>query len=139
MARRIKSRKRKHLGNRTYGGGNTKNRRGKGNKGGKGRAGYHKHKWLHTIKYEGTNKVSRGIQGFHNPSRKPVLVVSLEQLSKRLTTYPKDDAGVYQIVLPGTKVLSGGSFGAKANVKAHAFSSKAKEKIEKAGGKTITF
>ena len=50
MARRNTSRRFKHRGNRTHGGGNTKNRRGKGNRGGVGRAGYHKHRWLHTIK-----------------------------------------------------------------------------------------
>lgn len=138
MARRIRSRKRKHLGNRTFGAGNTKNRRGKGNRGGKGRAGYHKHKWLHTIKFEGTNKRARGAHGFYNPAHKCHAALSLGQLSKKLSSFPKDDAGVYQIVLPGAKVLSGGSLQVKAHVKARGFSEKARQKIEEAGGTAST-
>ncbi len=139
MARRIKSRKSKHMGNRTFGGGNTKNRRGKGNKGGKGRAGYHKHNWLRTIKYEGTNKVSRGIQGFSNPSRKSFKTVRLGDLFFKLSSFPKSAEGVYQIELRGASVVSGGAFSAKAHVKAARFSAPAKERIEKLGGKTETF
>lgn len=139
MARRIKSRKSKHLGNRSFGGGNTKNRRGKGNRGGKGRAGYHKHKWLHTIKYEGTNKVNRGIQGFSNPSRKSFKTVSLGDLYLKLSTFPKNAEGVYQIELRGASVVSGGAFDAKAHVKASRFSAPAIKAIEKAGGKAETF
>ncbi|MBI5036355.1 uL15 family ribosomal protein [Candidatus Micrarchaeota archaeon] len=139
MARRIKSRKSKHLGNRTFGGGNTKIRRGKGNRGGVGRAGYHKHRWLHTIKYEGTNKKAKGLHGFSNPTRKDFATVSLGQLSKRVGSFKQNTEGFYEIVLPRVKVLSGGEFQFKAIVKAERFSAKAKEKIEKSGGTTSTF
>lgn len=133
MARRIKSRKRKHYGNRTFGGGNTKNRRGKGNKGGKGHAGYHKHKWLHTIKFEGTK--SKKI-GFRNPTSKVIIVTSLKELNNEIAKgkWAKDASGVFQINLGHSKVLGNGSIDFKANVSAGAFSKNAKEKIEKAGG-----
>ncbi len=39
--------------------------------------------------------------------------------------------------LPTSKVLSNGSIAFKAEVKARAFSDKAKEKIESAGGKAV--
>ncbi len=140
MARRNTSRRFKHRGNRTHGGGNTKNRRGKGNRGGVGRAGYHKHNWLRTIKEEGTNKRDRGEQGFTNPTRKVYATISLEELTQAIVSakYQKNDQGVYQISLPRTKVLSGGEIQHKAAIKAYAFSAKAKEKIEKAGGTTST-
>ncbi len=145
MARRIHSKKRKHLGNRTFGGGNTKNRRGKGNRGGVGRAGYHKHKWLHTIIYEGTNKRDRGEHGFTNPTRKEYLIISLETLSNQITAgkHAPNADGVYEIVLPKTKVLSNGpikcKLSHKLSIKAHGFSKNAVEKIKAAGGNAIRF
>ena len=61
MARRFESRKKKkYAGNRTFGAGNKKNRRGKGSRGGVGRGGYHKHRWFHTIKTEGTSQTEPG-------------------------------------------------------------------------------
>ncbi|MBI2444929.1 uL15 family ribosomal protein [Candidatus Micrarchaeota archaeon] len=140
MARRNVSRRFKHRGNRTHGGGNTKNRRGKGNRGGVGRAGYHKHNWLRTIKEEGTNKKDKGLSGFHNPTRKIYATLSLQELDRVLSEgkIPKNDQGLFQVSLPKTKILSGGTLSHKAAVKAYAFSAKAKEKIEKAGGTTAT-
>lgn len=138
MARRIRSRKFRHRGNRTHGGGNTKNRRGKGNKGGKGRAGYHKHRRLHFIKLEGSTKRDKGLHGFTNPAKKSYATVSLGQLQDAIEKFPKNDEGVFQILIPKTKVLSGGTLSAKAHVKAYGFSAKAKEKIEAAGGTAAT-
>ncbi|MBI4360655.1 uL15 family ribosomal protein [Candidatus Micrarchaeota archaeon] len=138
MARRIRSRKFRHRGNRTHGGGNTKNRRGKGNKGGVGRAGYHKHRRLYFIKFEGSTKRDKGLHGFTNPAKKVYATISLDQLQDAIGKFPQNDQGVYQVVIPQTKVLSGGQLSAKAHVKAYGFSAKAKEKIEKAGGTTAT-
>ncbi len=140
MARRIASRKRKHYGNRTFGGGNTKNRRGKGSKGGVGRAGFHKHKWMKTIK-AGFHKSLR--KGFVNQAAKASSQITLEQLSDGIAAgkWPKDqkDSSAYSVVFPASrkvKVIGTGAFAAKANVSAAAFSKSAKEKIEKAGGTT---
>jgi len=136
MARRIKSRKSKHMGNRSFGGGNAKNRRGKGNRGGVGRAGYHKHRWLHTIKFEGTNKVERGESGFSNPTRRTFISVSLANLESRITRgeAKADAGGIHSFSLKGCKILSGGAAKHKMAVKASAFSEKAKQKIIAAGG-----
>ena len=140
MARRIKSPLRKHYGSRTFGGGNKKNRRGKGVRGGVGRAGYHKHKWLKTIKTEGTTQTA---PGFVNVTRNEVVEVGLNNLAKNIAHGKfKEENGAYNIdvtVKGGrVKVLGNGAFPFKANIKANTFSAGAKEKIEKAGGTAIT-
>ncbi|MFH0836293.1 MAG: uL15m family ribosomal protein [Candidatus Micrarchaeota archaeon] len=133
MVRRIVSRKRKHLGNRTFGGGNTKNRRGKGNKGGKGRAGAYKHNWLRTIVVEGGRK---GKRGFRNPTRKSFKEISLDKLTALISKgkIEKNKDGVFEADFKGFKILGSGKLDSKCIVKASRFSKKAKEKIEAAGG-----
>ncbi len=140
MARRIRSRKTKHLGNRTYGGGNTKNRRGKGNRGGVGRAGVGKHRRLFFIKTEGSTLRDRGLQGFDNPNKRKQTELSLEKLQKMLDAgkYELKD-GAYSLDLPHTKIISNGSFTAKATIKAAGFSAKAAEKIKAAGGTATAY
>ncbi len=138
MARRIRARgKKKFLGNRTHGGGNAKNRRGKGSRGGVGRAGFHKHKWLQTIK----RGEIRGEKGFRNPSpsarsgKKP-REVSLGEIQREIDAgkHAAGADGVYALALRGCKVLSGGELRAKIAVRAAGFSGKAKQKIAAAGG-----
>ncbi len=135
MARRTKSKKRKYLGNRTYGGGNTKNRRGKGSRGGVGRAGYHKHKWLATIK-AGLNKGRR--TGFVHYNAKKVQTITLGEIQAAIVSgkYQKASPdGKFEIVFSDRmKVLSQGELADAINVKAGSFSARAKEKVEKAGG-----
>ncbi len=132
MARRRKSKKSKHLGNRTYGAGNTKNRRGKGNKGGKGNAGAHKHKWLRTIKL-GLHKPLK--HGFHSRFAKPV-EFTLLAISKKIASGKfAQEGGKYKVDLGKTaKVISTGSIDFPAMVWAGCFSEKAAEKIKAAGG-----
>jgi len=139
MARRIKSKKRKYLGNRSYGRGNTKNGRGKGTRGGVGRAGYHKHRWLKTIK-EGLHKSRR--HGFVNRNSESVLMteITIAQLQKNVDKglYKKSADGKYDVALPvRTKVLSQGKLTAALKISAGAFSAAAKEKITKAGGQVL--
>jgi large subunit ribosomal protein L15 len=139
MARRIKSKKRKYLGNRSYGRGNTKNGRGKGTRGGVGRAGYHKHKWLKTIK-EGLHKSRR--HGFVNRNSESVLTteITLAQLQRNVDKglYKKSADGKYEVTLPvRAKVLSQGTLTAALKISAGAFSAVAKEKIAKAGGQVL--
>ncbi|HLD63223.1 MAG TPA: uL15 family ribosomal protein [Candidatus Norongarragalinales archaeon] len=138
MAKRMKSnKKRKYAGNRSFGGGNAKNRRGKGNRGGVGRAGFHKHNWLRTIKLGETNKRDRGLSGFFHP-KGTTREITLESISRRISKGEfKQADGLYAVELPHSKVLSNGTFSHKAEVKARAFSAKAKEKIEAAGGKAV--
>ncbi|MFQ5406548.1 MAG: hypothetical protein ACE5DI_05330, partial [Candidatus Micrarchaeia archaeon] len=87
MARRIKSKKRKHLGNRTWGTGNKKNNRGKGCKGGVGRGGYHKQKWFQTIK-QGKHKPEK--KGIKNKKSKKNLTITLDTINKQHRIWPKD-------------------------------------------------
>lgn len=139
MARRIKSKKRKYLGNRSYGRGNTKNGRGKGTRGGVGRAGYHKHKWLKTIK-EGLHKSRR--HGFVNRNSESVLMteITIAQLQRNVDKglYAKSADGKYEVTLPvRAKVLSQGKLSAALKISAGAFSAAAKEKITKAGGQVV--
>ncbi|HIH20526.1 TPA: 50S ribosomal protein L15 [Candidatus Micrarchaeota archaeon] len=136
MARRVKSnKKRKYAGNRFFGGGNAKNRRGKGNRGGVGRAGYHKHKWLQTIKRGEISKRTRGEHGFYHTGGH-ARQITLAQLERALLNgkFQQKD-GFFEVNLPNAKILSNGSVSQKLSVKARAFSAKAKEKIEAAGGK----
>jgi len=139
MARRIKSKKRKYLGNRSYGRGNTKNGRGKGTRGGVGRAGYHKHRWLKTIK-EGLHKSRR--HGFVNRNSESVLTteITIAQLQRNVDKglYKKSADGKYEVTLPvREKVLSQGKLTAALKISAGAFSAAAKEKITKAGGQVL--
>ena len=139
MARRIKSKKRKYLGNRSYGRGNTKNGRGKGTRGGVGRAGYHKHKWLKTIK-EGLHKSRR--HGFVNRNSESALTteITIAQLQRNVEAgkYTKSADGKYDVTLPvRCKVLSQGKLTAALKISAGAFSAAAKEKITKAGGQVL--
>ncbi len=139
MARRIKSKKRKYLGNRSYGRGNTKNGRGKGTRGGVGRAGYHKHRWLKTIK-EGLHKSRR--HGFVNRNSESVLTteITIAQLQRNVEAglYKKSADGKYEVTLPvREKVLSQGKLTAALKISAGAFSAAAKEKITEAGGQVL--
>lgn len=129
MTRRLKSRNRKYAGNRTYGGGNKKNRRGKGSKGGRGRAGYHKHKWMRTIKYE-LEDLRMKHKGF-NSLYQPKQTVTLEQIAK-LVVKTKGEALNFNF--PKAKVIGALRLNAKVNVTAAAFSEGAKKAIETAGG-----
>lgn len=134
MARRTKSRKRKYLGNRTYGGGNAKNRRGKGSRGGVGRAGYHKHKWLRTIK-EGLHSSRR--RGFENPTRKDACEISLREIQAGIDAgkYQKNNEGKFAVNAgSGCKILSQGHIKEPVALVAGGISAKAKEKIENSGG-----
>lgn len=135
MARRITSPKRKrHLGSRTFGAGNTKNRRGKGSRGGVGRAGLGKHRLFWKIKNEGT----KSPKGFVNIMRRTLPILTLDQIARGVQTghYPQK-AGVADVDAKGFKVLGNGPFSVKANVTAHAFSSAAEEKIKAAGGTAV--
>lgn len=133
MARRIPSRKRKHYGNRNFGGGNTKNRRGKGNKGGVGNAGARKHHWLRTIKTVGTNKQNKGLTGFTNPNAKNLVGLSLKNIDL-LVTRGKAKVEGDVLTLKKIKVLSNGTITNKIKtLKASAFTKKAVEKLKALG------
>jgi large subunit ribosomal protein L15 len=137
MVVRKERRGRKYLGSRRWGVGNIKNARGSGDRGGVGKGGK-KHKFTYL-----TAKAPEliGKKGFTPFGRKKLKDITLYELDRKLMEMRKEgrQGEEVEIELRGYKVLSNGSISAKAIVKASAFSKKAKEKIEGAGGKTIVF
>jgi len=133
MARRKESKRKKFLATRTWGAGNTKNRRGKGSQGGKGYAGSHKHNWGRILKYEPEHF---GRHGFVNRNASPKLdatnISAIE--SQALGGKLKKEGSMLAFDFKG-KILGAGVITMPVHVKANAFSEGAKAKIEKAGGK----
>ena len=79
-------------------------------------------------------------RGFHNPFRVEAAVINLSQLEVFVSGSEVNPEVLKQHrLLRGTnrrvKILGDGTLSKALNVKAHSFSSKAKEKIEAAGGK----
>ncbi|GHU57647.1 50S ribosomal protein L15 [Clostridia bacterium] len=81
-------------------------------------------------------------RGFKNLFRTEYAVINLAELDKRfesgavITEDELIDSGIIKKPLAGVKVLGKGELTKSFTVKATAFSASAKEKIEKAGGKT---
>jgi large subunit ribosomal protein L15 len=125
MSKHIKK-KRKYLGNRSHGGGNAKNRRGKGNRGGIGNAGKLKHKWFHTIKFE-LEAMRKKRKGFFKRKSFTKTVKLFEIASGKNSEFEFDR----------TKIIGGVALNRPVTVKASAFSENARQSIEKAGGKAI--
>lgn len=79
-------------------------------------------------------------RGFTNINRKEYAIVNLDTLNRfednaEVTPELLLETGVLSNVKSGVKVLANGSINKKLNVKAHKFSTAAKEAIEAAGGK----
>lgn len=79
-------------------------------------------------------------RGFSNPFRKSPVVVNLGQLEifaagSEVTPELLLEHGLIRRMGESVKVLADGSLSKPLAVKAHAFSSKAKEKLEALGGK----
>ncbi len=79
-------------------------------------------------------------RGFHNPFRQSPVVVNLGQLEvfdsgSEVTPELLLERGLIRRRGEPVKVLADGSLSKPLTVKAHAFSSKAKEKLEALGGK----
>jgi large subunit ribosomal protein L15 len=80
-------------------------------------------------------------RGFTNVNRKEYAIVNLEALNKfeedtEVTPELLIETGVVSKEKAGIKILAKGTIEKKLTVKAHKFSSAAKEAIEAAGGKT---
>ena len=127
MVVRAKKRSRKYLGNRSWGAGNIKNRRGGGDRGGVGRGGV-KHKFSHKVVYE---KDTIGSHGFTPFRKRRLTEINLDSILQSVKGDSKE------ISLPGYKVLGGGSITSPLSIKAASFSKKAIEKIKAAGGEAI--
>ncbi len=132
MVQRQNKRNRKYLGTRSWGGGNKKNRRGKGTRGGVGRGGV-KHKWSYTVVYERERIGKHGFKPWRKERLGEIDLYSVSGLAEKANEEKPT------IELKGYKVLSQGSLAKPAVVKATAFSKKAEEKIKAAGGEAVKF
>lgn len=115
-------------GHRTHGAGFSKRRRGKGT-----RMTHHR-TWTtniaHVRKYEPERLSQRGFYSLLRPGR----AINLDEVDKLA-----GDAAEIDVAACGyAKVLGAGSLSRPLVVKAKAFSKKAREKIEKRGGKAVT-
>ena len=111
---------------------------GKGHKGAKARAGF-RHKWG----FEGGQMpLHRRLPkfGFTNPFRTEFQIVNLQDLARvdaaEITGESLVMSGLVSHADRPIKILGNGTVEKALTVKAQAFSKSAKEKIEKAGGKT---
>ncbi len=125
MVVRAKSRKRKLLGQRSWGVGNIKNKRGKGSRGGTGKGGK-KARWTYVVVHE---RESMRTKGFSQWKKIKLDVVSISDIAKMAAV-----SGKKEIELKGCKVLGGGVLSVPVVVKADSFSKSAMDKISKSGG-----
>lgn len=130
------SRKERNRVGRGIGSGNGKTS-GRGHKGQKARSGGGVRPGFEG----GQNPLFRRIpkRGFNNVNRKDYAIVNLTDLNKfedgtEVTPTALIEAKVIKKELSGVKVLATGKIERKLTVKAHKFSSSAKEAIEAAGG-----
>ena len=132
----VRKRKKKHKlrGHRTFGAGDTKNRRGGGTRGGRGRGGSKKHKFTKYWKTFGMKKTLKP------KNKQPTF--NIAELEAKLPQWEAEkkiakEKGVFGIdgvQLGIGKVLGGGKLSVKLAVKNVKVSKKAKERIEAAGG-----
>jgi len=112
-------------GKRTHGGGASKNRRGKGSR------MTHKRTFstniAHVRKYEPWRINKRGFVSIYKKDK----AINISELDK----LPGKEIDITKMGFD--KVLGGGALSRPLKIKAHSFSKKAKERIEKAGGEAI--
>ena len=132
MPVRKDKRARKFYGTRTWGGGNTKKRRGKGSRGGKGYAGSHKQRWTYIVKYEPEHFGKHGFTSI----RKKLESKSLRKISQEINQgIYKKEKEYYLVNIPKYRVTGSGDIKYKIQLNAVYCTPKAKNKVEKAGGK----
>ena len=141
---RKRSKRSRIRGRRTCGYGARKKHRGKGSKGGKGLAGTGKkagHKRTYLLRY---GIKALGKRGFKSEKQKKgkEKVINLREINENVEKWlasgkAKETEEGIEIELKGFKVLSQGSLDRPLIIKASKFSSKAREKIERVGGKAL--
>jgi len=125
------TKKKKYLGQRTFGRGNTKNRRGSGNRGGRGMGGIDKHKWSWAMNVD---KDYYGKHGFSRPNSKDVPEINLYEINRQALLEKLEKKGdKYQFSFEG-KVLATGNVTMPLSIKAHAWSKRVEEKLGQKGG-----
>lgn len=136
VVRHRKRGRHKYHGTRSWGGGNAKNRRGKGCRGGSGNAGPQKARWTFFTRYEPDHL---GRHGFVRPGPKTcVETIDLNDIQRMVEKGDlKKNGNMHEYTFEG-KVLGSGEIASPVLVKANSFSKKAVEKIKKAGGEAKT-
>jgi len=129
MTIRFRKKLRKQRGTQTHGYGSKKKHRGGGSQGGRGFSGMHKHKFSLTTSYA---KDHYGYTGFFS-LRKKDKTINIDEIIKLAENNNEIDL----TKLGYSKLLSRGKITRAITIKVKKYSQKAKEKIEKAGGKII--
>ena len=111
----------------------------KGHKGQRARAGFHMRPTFEGGQTPLHQRVPK--RGFNHPNHKSYAILNLDQLNQLKTSEISPDWLVQNAVIrdlkDGLKVLGRGQLSQKLSVRAHRFSTHAKEAIEKAGGQAI--
>jgi large subunit ribosomal protein L15 len=130
MERKAKQKK-KYLGKRTFGKGNTKRKRGAGSRGGRGLGGIDKHKWSWAMNIDKNYYCKHG---FSNPTRKDVDVVNLYEINQRAVLNQLEKKGdKFQFEFKG-KILATGKVTVPLSIKAMAWSKNVEKKLSETGG-----
>ena len=132
MVVRREKKNRKQRGSKSHGWGSKKKHRGGGSQGGKGQSGMMKHKKSWRIKYDPEHF---GKVGFNIPYSRKIKAISLKEIDIFAKRHNKREINVSE--LGYDKVLGSGRLTQPLIIKASMFVEKAKQKIEKAGGKHI--
>ncbi len=116
----------------------------KGHKGARSRSGHKFKMWFEGGQMPLTRRIPKF--GFRSPNREEVQVVNVETIERLVTQKKIDGASITPATLYGAgavskknvpiKVLGNGELKSKVDIRVHAFSGSAKQKIEAAGGKT---
>ncbi len=123
--------KKKFLGTRSHGRGNTKNRRGAGSRGGRGMGGIDKHKWSWAMNIDKNYYCKHG---FSNPTRKKVDVVHLYEINQSAVKNKLEKKGdKFKFEFRG-KVLATGKVTVPLSIKASAWSKNVEKKLSESGG-----
>lgn len=135
MTVRFRKKSRRLRGSKTCGWGAKKKHRGAGSRGGHGYSGMMKHKKSQRIRFEPNYQKIR--KGFTVPSavKADIRAVTLKDLDIFARKEKKTEINVSE--LGYNKVLSTGRVTQALTIKADNIVEKAKQKIEKAGGKAV--
>ncbi len=132
-------------GHKTHGWGSKKKHRGAGSRGGRGRAGIKKHKKLMFMKKNSGSKSGVSKKRFSRPRKKRFKSLYQRSMKKAQRSINISDAlrmaGKRKEIslkeLGYEKLLARGEVSQPLTVKAAAFSDRARQKIEAAGGKAL--
>jgi len=133
---------RKKRGSRTHGYGRVGQHRGGGQRGGHGKAGFHKHKWTYTVKYDPDRFGKHGFKPF---GRKEVNIINVGELDEQIDSLleskhaekTKEGINVHLNDLGYDKLLAKGQVTHPLIVQVDAYSKSAAKKIVEAGGKIL--